>query len=103
MPYREVSYETRDDRGTGDSCRCGRARSGSRRGSIPRRPGRIEHHQTFDRGGPHRFHGHVPYRFYGYVPTCSWTQGYWGYQLYVDANGQGWYVPQWVPAQQVCN
>jgi hypothetical protein len=65
-------------------------------------PGRIEQHRGFERGGPRRFHGQVPYRFYGYAPSCSWTQGYWGYQPYVDANGQGWYVPQWVPAQQVC-
>jgi len=65
--------------------------------------GRIESRHAFERGEPHRFHGRVPYRYYGYAPTCSWTQGYWGYQPYVDANGQGWYVPQWVPAQQVCN
>jgi len=71
-------------------------------GQFHSAPGRIEHHQPFERGGPHRFHDRVPYRFYAYAPTCSWTQGYWGYQLYVDANGQGWYVPQWVPAQQIC-
>jgi len=71
-------------------------------GQFHSAPGRTEHHQTFERGGPHRFHARVPYRFYGYAPTCSWTQGYWGYQLYVDANGQGWYVPQWVPGQQIC-
>jgi len=68
--------------------------------------GRIESPHAFDRGDLHRFHGRVPYRYYSYAPsyapTCSWTQGYWGYQLYVDASGQGWYVPQWVPAQQVC-
>jgi hypothetical protein len=65
--------------------------------------GRIESRHAFERGEPHRLHGRVPYRYYSYAPTCSWTQGYWGYQLYVDGNGQGWYVPQWVPTQQVCN
>ncbi len=65
-------------------------------------PGRIEHHQAFERGGPHHFHGRVPYRVYTYAPPCAWQPGYWGYQPYVDATGQGWYVPQWVPAQYLC-
>jgi len=69
---------------------------------FQRAPARIEHHQPFERSEPHRFHGHVPYRVYGYAPSCAWTQGYWGYQPYVDASGQGWYVPQWVPPQYVC-
>jgi hypothetical protein len=64
--------------------------------------GRIEHHQAIERGGPHRLHGRVPYRVYSYAPRCAWQPGYWGYQPYVDANGQGWYVPQWVPVQYVC-
>jgi hypothetical protein len=70
--------------------------------------GRAGHHRPFQRAAPHRLHGHVPYRFYSYAPiysyapSCSWRQGYWGYQPYVDASGQGWYVPQWVPAQYLC-
>ncbi|HEV8529936.1 MAG TPA: hypothetical protein VGT00_00795 [Methylomirabilota bacterium] len=65
-------------------------------------PRGIEHHQAFERGGSHRLHGRVPYRVYSYAARCVWQPGYWGYQPYVDAYGQGWYVPQWVPAQYLC-
>ena len=55
------------------------------------------------RDGHERFEGRGVHNFHGYAPsTCSWQDGYWGYQPYVDAWGRYTYVPQWVPAQYLC-
>jgi len=48
------------------------------------------------------FFGVYPEPF-AYAPArCYWQPGYWVNQPYVDANGGYAYVPQWVPAQEVC-
>jgi hypothetical protein len=49
------------------------------------------------------FFGVYPEPYAAYPPArCYWQPGYWVNQPYVDANGGYAYVPQWVPAQQVC-
>ena len=80
------------------------------RGPGPDRHGNSWHgHQWHDRGpffrggffvpGPVVVPG--PFAYVG--PTCDVQPGYWAQQQYVDQFGRITMVPQWVPAQQICN
>ena len=65
-------------------------------------------HERFD-GRERLKHFHRPFiGFYAYPsyayapPACNWQPAYWVNQPYADAWGRYTYVPQWVPAQYVC-
>jgi len=63
---------------------------------------RFERHERFEHFR-RPFVGIYPSPYYAYAPSCGWQGGYWVNQPYVDAYGRYSYVPQWVPAQWVCD